>query len=270
MTTKENIKISPSSALVIAGVKQSVVWIDRLAWVSLVYLSSAFMARLFSLDELQIVGISIPIAYVSMGVLGLTLAHLFIAKHIIESCADAWINLTREDRISLYEDIVRTGGIMTKGANGYRDSIKEYRHSIELTTGISDSPTFIHYILVTLLLASFVEPEISLLALSQVCFGFAFVIVNWKIGENWIVCIGDLGTYNRKSLYFVDGTARPRSISHGSGITTISGHVGYGEFFILSMVKSIFWAMLFWVLILVPFLLVYGFLILFKKMIIDF
>ena len=265
MLNKSSERFSPPAASVNSGVKQSVGWIDKLAWIALVYLFSASLARVLGNSELEIIGITIPVALATVGVMVLTVAHLFIAKHIIRSCADAWLNLSREDRLALYDDVVRTGGILTKGANGYRDSIKEHRHSIELQTNLSDPPTVVHFVLVTLVFTSIVEMEYSLLALSQVCIAYVFVSLNWKIGESWVVCIGDLGTYNNKSLYFFDGTARPRFIAKGSGVINITEHHNYGTFLFMNLWRQAATALFFWIILLVPFFIIYGFVVVFKS-----
>jgi hypothetical protein len=253
----------PEKASVTAGVKQSVRWIDRLAWIALVFLLSILAARLTSRTEIALVGINLPLAWAYAGILGLTAAHLYISKHIIASCGDAWQNLETEARIALFDDIVRTGGLLTKGAHDYRDIIEDTKHSLKLRINISDTPTWLHHTLVTLTLLAMTGFEFSLLSLSQFCFGFAIVLVNWKIGEAWILCFGDLGSLRSKSVYFLDETVRPRKISHGSGITIVGGHLDYGNFFIRSASISLAWSLLLWLILLIPFFLIYGAVMLF-------
>ena len=83
----------PDEAVVAAGVEQSLAWIDRLAWVSLVFTTSAAAARIFGENGTAIIGISIPVQWTFSALWLITLAHFFISSHIIRSCADAWLNL---------------------------------------------------------------------------------------------------------------------------------------------------------------------------------
>jgi hypothetical protein len=101
------------------------------------------------------------------------------------------------------------------------------------------------------------------LSLSQLCFAMAIVMTNWKIGENWILCFGDLGSTKENSLYFIDGMARPRGISHISGFI-ISGHVNFKNYLYGSIIESLVTAVLIWVILLVPFLSISGVVLLFS------
>ncbi|RJE82002.1 hypothetical protein D3P04_21840 [Paracoccus onubensis] len=194
----------------------------------------------------------------------ITATHFFISRHIIRSCADAWKNLSTNKRIALFDDIVRTGGLMTKGADRYRGAITESKYSLELKTDIADPPTWIHLALVLFTLLSIVNIEWSLLALFQLCIAVAILLINWSIGENWLLCFGDLGSSRSKSLFFIDGTARPRAISHMSGLI-ISENISFRSFIIGNIFESVLASLILWVLLLIPFFLVSGIILMAKS-----
>lgn len=257
----------PKEDTVISGLKQSIAWIDRLAWIALLFMLSASIANLSGQAGVTLAGVQIPVAGPFIGMVALTLAHFFIARHIIMSCADAWNHLSIKSRNALFDDVVRTGGLLTKGANSYRDSLLETKFGLELVTSIKEPPTWLHYILVLLTFLSIVSIEWTFLALFQFCLALAIVLINWKIGESWVVCFGDLGSSTKKSRYFSDGSSRPRSISHGSGLTSISGHINFKKLSFRIFLVSVFWSIILWIFILIPFSLVYGAILLAKYMV---
>ncbi|MCG7625054.1 hypothetical protein [Epibacterium sp. Ofav1-8] len=258
----------PEEASVIAGVKHSIAWIDRLAWFALVFTLSAAAARIFGQDGVSLVGIRLPFAGSVLGLGAITLVHFFVSRHIIRSCADAWSHLSNKQRNALFDDIVRTGGILTKGANTYRGAITESRYSLELKTEISDPPTWVHFALVLSTLLAIVNIEWSFLALSQFCFAIAFILTNWNIGAGWALCLGDLGSDRNSSAYFLDGTARPRGISYMSGLI-ISNNISFKNYLGGSVVEAAIASILLWILLLIPFLTISG-LVLLGKAITDF
>jgi len=228
----------PGEASVIAGVKHSIAWIDRLAWVALVFTLSAAAARIFGQEGISLIGVRLPFAGSVLGLGAITLAHFFVSRHIILSCADAWKHLSDIQRNALFDDIVRTGGILTKGANSYRGAITENRYSLELKTEITDPPTLVHFALVLFTLLTIVNIEWSLLALSQFCVAISLLLTNWKIGAGWVLCLGDLGSHRQTSAYFLDGTARPRGISYMSGLI-ISDNISFKNFLGGSIPESV-------------------------------
>lgn len=242
----------PEERSVVAGVEKSIAWLDGLAWSALVFTLTAAVANLTRQSEVALLGISFPVWGSYVGLIAFTIAHLFVTRHIIHSCADAWIHLSANQRNALFDHIVRTGGIMTKGASTYRGAITESRYSLDLKTNIDDPRTWIHHVLVLLALLALVDIEWSLLALSQLCLALVVLMTNWKIGENWLLCLGDLGSPQEKSLYFLDGTARPRAISHTSGLI-IGNNIGFRDFFLGSIMESILNAFLLWMILLLPF-----------------
>lgn len=250
-------RFRPEEASVIAGVKHSIAWIDRLAWVALVFSLSAAVSKNFGEDGISLIGVKLPFGGSVIGLLAITFAHFFISRHIIQSCADAWIHLGKRQRNSLFDDIVRTGGILTKGANSYRGAINQNSFSLELKTDIADPPTWVHIALVLSTLLAVVNIEWSLLALSQFCFAMALLLVKWKIGASWALCFGDLGSNEEKSAYFLDGSARPRGISYMSGII-VSENISFKSFLGSSIAEAVITSILLWILLLVPFFAISG------------
>ena len=171
----------PEENSVTAGVEQSMAWIDRLAWVALLFTISSAAARIFGEGEIYLIGISMPLQWVIIGLWLITFVHFFISRHIIRSCADAWKHLTNTRRNALFDKIVRTGGIITKGTDGYRDAIVNKNNRLELKTGFADQATWVHFTLILSTLLSTVDIEFSLSALSQFCFVIALILTNWKI-----------------------------------------------------------------------------------------
>lgn len=255
----------PEEASVIAGVKQSIAWLDRLAWVAIIFTLSASIAKIFGAGGIAIIGIQLPVGGSVLGLGAITLAHFFVSRHIIRSCADAWVNLSASKRNALFDDIVRTGGLLTKGANDYRGAIAENHYSLELKTGVTDPPTWIHFTLVFFTLLAIVKIEWSLLALSQFCLAIAFLLTNWKIGAGWVLCLGDLGSNGSKSAYFLDGTARPRDISYISGFI-LSENISFRGFLGASIIEAIVASMMLWIFLLIPFFLISGIVIFVKTL----
>lgn len=245
----------PEESSVIAGVKKSISWLDRLAWVTLLFTLSASIANVFGEGGVELIGIQLPVAGTFLGLGAITLAHFFVSRHIIRSCADAWINLSVDKRNALFDEIVRTGGLLVKGANNYRDALIEGRYSLELKTEVADPPTWIHFTFVLLSLLSIVKIEWSLLALSQFCLAIAFLLTNWKIGAGWILCLGDLGSNGNNSAYFLDGTARPRGISYISGFI-LAENISFRCFLGSSIIEAMIASIILWVVLLIPFLLI--------------
>lgn len=240
------------ASLVAAGVKQSVAWADRLAWAALTYTLAASVSNVFGTGSLGFLGALLPPGGAVLGLVILTAAHVFVARHIIRSCADSWRHLEADERSALFDDIVRTGGLMTKGTDAYRDAITERGYVLELKTSPSEPSTWLHIVLISLVLLSVVHLEFNLLAVSQICLGIVIVLLNWTIGASWLLCLGDLGTRGDRSRYFIDGTARPRSISHVSGFV-VSEHVGFPTFLRGSILEAAVVAMLLWFVLLIPF-----------------
>tara|TARA_R100001369_G_C3316397_1_gene168169 strand:- start:1547 stop:2326 length:780 start_codon:yes stop_codon:yes gene_type:complete len=255
----------PEEASVIAGVKHSIAWIDRLAWVALVFTLSAAAARIFGQDGISLIGVRLPFAGSILGLGAISLAHFFVSRHIIRSCADAWSHLSDRQRNALFDDIVRTGGILTKGANSYRGAITENKYSLELKTDIADPPTWVHFALVLSTLLATVDIEWSLLALSQFCFAIALLLTNWKIGAGWALCLGDLGSPRQTSAYFLDGTARPRGVSYISGIM-ISDNISFKNFLSGSIAEAAIASIILWMILLIPFLAISGLVILIRQL----
>ncbi len=189
-------------------------------------------------------------AYLGVGIL--TLVHVFFMRYVIISCADAWQSLTLDSRNELFDHIVRTGGVLTKGANAYREALTEDEYTLNIRTSLNDNPTWIHHIIILLTFLALVDFEFSLLTLSQFCFALALALINWRIGESWLLCLGDLGSEKEKSVFFEDGTARPRSISRISGLS-IGRNIGFRNFFFSAILESILNAFILWLLLLLPF-----------------
>jgi hypothetical protein len=139
---------TPDASSVASGVKQSIAWVDRLAWIALVFTVTAAISRIFGDGGLSLVGINLPDYGAWLGIAALTIAHFFVSKHIILSCADAWRHLDVKQRNSLFDESVRTGGIMTKGANKYCGAITKSEYKLELKTELSEPPTWVHHLLV--------------------------------------------------------------------------------------------------------------------------
>lgn len=172
----------PNEASVIAGVKQSIAWADRLAWGALLFTLSAALANVSERGVVALVGIELHILGAIVGMVAITIAHLFVLRHIIRSCADAWIYLTIEKRNTLFDDIVRTGGLMTKGANSYRNAITESNNQLNLKTDFADPPTWIHFGLTIFTLIAIVDMELSIVNL----FNFFLRSDNYRLQlENW-------------------------------------------------------------------------------------
>jgi hypothetical protein len=245
----------PDKTSIFDGVEKSFAWLDRLALIALIFTLSATIANFFNQSEVALLGITFPLWAAHFGLIALTIAHLFVMRHIIQSCADAWLYLSADRRNALFDHVVRAGGIMTKGAHAYRGALTESKYTLDLKTNVGDPPTWIHHILVLLTLLALVNLEWSLLALSQLCFALVIVIINWKIGENWLLCLGDLGSSNERSRYFLDGTARPRVISHSSGLI-IGRNIGYRQFLFGTVMEAAFSALVLWVVLLFPFALI--------------
>ncbi|WP_459035483.1 hypothetical protein [Roseivivax sp. CAU 1761] len=229
----------PNKNAVAAGVKKSFEWLDRLAILAIVFMAAVCISKFLGATGASLAGVQFPPGSEIYGLLFLSGAHFFVSRHVILSCGDAWTNLSLEDRGKLFEELVRTGGFLTKGAEKYRGSISVSSTQISLNTEISEPPTWVHILLVVLTFLSVVEFSWSAVSVFKLSVVIAVVYGNWKLGENWIICLGDLGSREGGSSYFIDGTARPRNISYASGFT-INGNISFPSYFLSVFIGAAF------------------------------
>lgn len=247
----------PEETSVFAGVEKSIAWLDRLALTSMIFMLTIAISKFTKQSEVSLFDITFPIWSSYLGLIVITIAHIFVMRHIINSCADAWLHLSVDRRNALFDHIVRTGGLMTKGANKYRDAITESRYSLQLKTNVDDPPTWIHHVLIILTMLTLIEFEWSFLAFLQFFFAIVIIITNWTIGASSLLCLGDLGSQNDKSRFFIDGTARPRQIGHASGFF-IGDNVDYRIFLLAGVVEAFIGAMMLLIALIIPFLIIFS------------
>lgn len=244
--------MKPDPEIVSSGLEKSFSWLDKLAWATLAFTSAIFVARVMNQVEFTFSGIKFPIWAAHVGISLITAAHFFIMRHVVISAMDAWKNLNSAQRIAIFERIVRTGGILTKGAVSYRDALSESKNEISIKTNIADPPTWVHIALVSLVFLALVDIDLSLLSVAQFCFALIFCLINWKIGESWLLCLGDLGSFAEQSSYFADDNMGARYVSYTSGVV-ISENLKFRRFLLASIIEAFVSAVMLWVILLVPF-----------------
>ena len=88
----------PDPQIVAAGVRQSFAWLDGLAWISLLFFLSGAAANISGMDGVDLIGIQMPFYGAIAGACLLSVAHFFVARHVIKSCADAWKHMQKNER----------------------------------------------------------------------------------------------------------------------------------------------------------------------------
>lgn len=240
-----------------AGLLVSLSWLDRLTWATLLFSFAAAAARLFEQAGVPLFGANIPLRATFIAFIVFTALHLFVMKHILISCADAWLNLPKDSRILIYESVVRSGGLMTKGAQAYRDSMSVAPNGdLLLRTELNQAPTWVHIALSILCFAALVDLQWSWLLVVQSSFALSVWISNWKIGSNWILALADLGSDKQHSDFFKKGETGPRKIGHISGFF-IGKNIPTRSFVIETFIEMAFNAILVGIIFSIPFGLLY-------------
>ena len=239
---------APLEASVSGGLEVSLTWLDNLTRFTMLFSLAAFAARVFEQVDVSFLGINIPIGATFGGFLIITALHFFVMKHILLSCIDAWKHLSLEERVAIYHKIVRTGGLMTKGAHAYRDAIiNENDGYLKLKTELGDGPTWIHISLAVMCVLALVEFNFSWMIAPQTSVAVVIIVVNWQIGSNWVLALADLGSCKHESVFFEEGHSGPRPISHVSGFF-IGRNVSFLNFAIGTVLEALLATLMFGVL----------------------
>lgn len=228
-------KVSPE--VIEQGIKQSFSWLNWLAVTALIFGFLATLSRHFDLGSIPILGISVPFEY-SQFVFGVfTVIHLFILKHIVDASWEAWSALSVAERLRVHDGLVRTGGILIKGGAYYKDEMFEQEGKLYLKTNPKSAETWVHVLLVVLSFAAMVDLEWSFLNYLQFSVAMAIVSLNWQLGTNLLLVLGDLGRNEEKSFYFKNGKKGVRPFSTISGFW-INDPASYGSLIVGSFVSS--------------------------------
>jgi len=231
-------KVDPNA--VRAGVEKSFSWLNWLTVATLAFSFSATLFRYFGGGSVSFLGSSIPVETTYFAFIAFTALHLFILNHIVSSCWDAWKNLSTEERVGVYDSLVRNGGIMIKDTESYRDRMYvDASGELRLGTSTKESPVWVHMTLVLLSLTALVEFEWSIWTVFQLSFWFALMSINWKIGANYLMALADLGRDSDESVYFANEEKGARLISTASGFW-LGENVDARKYSVSSVMETMF------------------------------
>lgn len=204
------------------GMETSCAWLNRLAIAAILYGLAGVTIKLTGAKTVSLFGLSFPSEYLFFGYFVLTMIHAFVMVHIIQSSADAWQNLTVAQRQGLYQSLVKAGGILTKGAVQYKDSIRKSEKRLVLDTQMSQPTVWVNILVFVLAFLSIVQFSFEWQSIGYLWASLLILLVNWQLGANWMLALADLGRDSEQSLYFENGYG-PR------GLDTVGSSVCLGE-----------------------------------------
>lgn len=204
--------------IVSKGMETSCAWLNRLAIASILYGLAGVTIKLTGAKTVSLFGLSFPSEYLFFGYVVLTAIHVFVMVHIVQSTADAWQYLTVAQRQNVYQRLVRAGGILTKGAVQYKDSIRKTDRRLVLNTQFSQPTVWINFLVVILAFISIVRFSFDWQSLGYLWAAAIILFVNWQLGANWMLALADLGRDSEQSLYFEDGYGPRDLASVGSSV----------------------------------------------------
>jgi hypothetical protein len=199
------------------SIEQSFRWLNWLSITALVFAFGASISRHFSGADIEFIGVALPNMATPFIFAIMSIVHLFIVKHIVDECWDAWRHLSTHDRSEIYETISRSGGILTKGVSSYTDAMYVENGNFYLKTDISNASTWVHVALVILSFSAMVDFRWHVVTYVQFSVAFIIIRLNWSLAANALIALADLGRNSNASLYFHSGKKGIRPFSSISG-----------------------------------------------------
>lgn len=221
------------------GVEQSFSWLNWLGLTALVFALVTSIARHTNGADIFFLGVELPYQLAPFVFLIFTVINLFILKHLTSECWDAWQHLPKRDRHELYNKVVRNGGVVTKGAFYYKDSMYEFRGRLFLKTEAGSPETWIHHSLFVLSFAAMIGFRWDVIAFIQFSIAYILIRLNWDLAANALMLLADLGRSDENSLFFVGGKKGIRPFSTVSGFM-VSGNQKPKHFVIATIMDTFF------------------------------
>jgi hypothetical protein len=135
----------------------------------------------------------------------LTLAHLYVGILVIRSAHALWKDAPHEKCVESYNDLVATGNILIRGLVPRVNYFSSDHFGLPtFSMALDDPATWSACALGLLILAAAIpfQRAQTFVEVEFVSFAVLLLLINWRVGANWIVAISALSDERDKAFYF--------------------------------------------------------------------